>query len=85
MAKVNLNNAIAYDVGANPGQSDWAFNNWSTDLNDVIAINENAFTAAIQDGHSTGAPWDAAIPAVAVLLIAGLAIAGVWRRVSEYR
>jgi hypothetical protein len=51
----------------------------------VITINENAFTAAIRDGHSTGSPWIALIPAIGTALIAALAIAGTHRRLAEYR
>jgi hypothetical protein len=51
----------------------------------VITINENAFTAAIRDGHTTGSPWIALIPAMGTALIAGLAIAGTHRRLAEYR
>src|SRR5580693_1405273 len=85
MAKTNLAEAIAFDIGTNPGQSDWAFNRWDSALGSVIAINENAFTAAIGDGHTTGSPWIALIPAVCTAVIAGLAIAGTHKRLAEYR
>ncbi len=49
-----LDQAIAFDIGTSPGQSDWAFGNWDAALGAVIAINENAFTAAVADGDSTG-------------------------------
>ena len=84
-AKTDLDQAIAFDIGTNPGQSDWAFNRWDGALGSVITINENAFTAAIQDGHATGSPWIALIPAVGTALIATLAIAGTHRRLAEYR
>jgi hypothetical protein len=51
----------------------------------VITINENAFTAAIRDGHTTGSPWIALIPAIGTALIAALTIAGTRRRLAEYR
>jgi hypothetical protein len=85
MAGTNLDSAIAYDIGTSPGQSDWAFNNYITALGSVIQINENAFTQAIADGHSTGTGWNGAIPAVAVIVIAALAVAGTRRRIAEYR
>jgi hypothetical protein len=84
MAKSNLDQAIAFDVGTNAYQSDWAFNNWSSDLNQVIGINQDAFNAAIQDGHGTGSGWTGVIPAVAVIVIAALALAGTRRRLAEY-
>lgn len=46
---------------------------------------ENAFTAAIRDGHTTGSPWIVLIPAIGTALIAALAIAGTRRRLAEYR
>ena len=85
MAKTNLAQAIAFDIGTGPGQSDWAFNQWDGALGSVITINENAFTAAIRDGHTTGSPWIALIPAIGTALIAALAIAGTHRRLAEYR
>ena len=77
--------AIAFDIGTTPGQSDWAFNRWDRALGSVITINENAFTAAIQDGHSTGSPWIALIPALGTALIAALTVAGTRPRPAEYR
>src|SRR5580658_5577381 len=85
MAKTNLAQAIAFDIGTSPGQSDWAFNQWDGALGSVITINENAFTAAIRDGHTTGSPWIAPIPALGTVLIAALAIAGTRPRLAEYR
>jgi hypothetical protein len=85
MATTNLAQAIAFDIGTGPGQSDWAFNQWDGALGSVITINENAFTAAIRDGHATGSPWIALIPAVGTALIVALAIAGTHRRLAEYR
>jgi len=85
MAVSNLDQAIAFDVGTSPGQLGWAFSNLTTALGDVIAINETAFTAAVHDGDNIDNGWDAVIPAVAATAIAGLTVAGAWRRVAEYR
>jgi hypothetical protein len=85
MAKVNLDSTIAYNVGTSPGQSDWAFNNWDTDLAAVITVNQDAFATAIHDGQSDGDGWNGAIPGVAVVIIAALAIVGARRRLAEYR
>jgi hypothetical protein len=85
LASTNLDQAVAFDIGTSPGQSDWAFNNWDAALAAVITINENAFTAAINEGTTTGTGWNAAIPAGAVAAIAALTIAGTWRRLTEYR
>jgi hypothetical protein len=84
-AHANLDQAIAYDIGTAPGQSDWAFNNWDAALGAVITINENAFTAAIAAGNSTGGGWTGLIPVAAAAVIIGLTVAGAWRRLAEYR
>jgi hypothetical protein len=85
MAKTNLDGAIAYDIGTSPDQSDGAFNAYTAALGSVIQINEDAFTQAIAGGHSTGSGWNGVIPAIAVIVIAGLAVAGTRRRIAEYR
>jgi hypothetical protein len=85
MAAVHLDQAIAFDIGTNPGQSDWAFNNWDTALTAAITIDGNAFTAAIKDGEHTCADWTWIIPAAAAAAIVALTIAGTWRRLTEYR
>lgn len=81
----HLDQAIAFDIGTGPGQSNWAFGNWDRALNSVIAINENAFTAAIKDGGKTASGWTGLIPALAAAAIATLTVAGTWRRITEYR
>jgi hypothetical protein len=83
--KTNLDQAIAFDVGTAPGQSDWAFGNWDAALGSVITINQDAFDSAIADGHRTGSGWNGVIPGAAVVVIAGLALAGARRRLTEYR
>jgi hypothetical protein len=84
-AKTSLNQAIAFDVGTSPGQSDWAFNTWITDLDSVITINQNAFAAAVHTGQSDGSDWNGLIPGVAVIAIIVLSVLGVRRRLAEYR
>lgn len=85
MAQTNLDQAIAFDIGTSPGQSDWAFNNFDTALTAAIAIDENAFAAAIKHGDDTASRWTGVVPALAVVAIAGLTVAGTWRRIREYR
>ncbi len=83
-AKTNLAQAIAFDIGTSPGQSDWAFNRWDAALGSVITINENAFIAAIHSGHAGGSLWITLIPALGAALIVALTIAGVRPRLAEY-
>jgi hypothetical protein len=51
----------------------------------VLAINQRAFTAALQAGQSAVADWDLAVPAASAVLIAALTLAGVRPRLAEYR
>jgi hypothetical protein len=84
--------AAAFDTGVGPGQSDWAFGQYTADLSALIAINENAFTAAVAAGEH-GAAWQDADPGgglpagvipVGALLLAGLGFLGVRPRLAEY-
>lgn len=84
MAKTNLAAAVAFDIGTAPGQSDWTFNRYSAALSSVIAINENAFTAAVAAGEG-GAVWNGTLPAAAAALLAALVLLGARPRLAEYR
>ena len=84
-AKTSLTEAIAFDIGTATGQSDWAFNTYTTDLQSVITINQNAFTAAVNAGSSATDGWTLVIPAIGAILVIGLAFAGVRPRLREYR
>jgi hypothetical protein len=85
MAKQNLAAAVAYDVGTARGQSDWAFNQYDAALSSVLAINQRAFTAALQAGQGEVSGWDLGFPAAGAVLIAALTLAGVRPRLAEYR
>jgi hypothetical protein len=85
LAGHNLTAAVAYDVGTARGQSDWAFNQYSVALASVTAINQRAFGAALQAGQATVGGWEAGFPAAGGVLLAGLTLAGVRRRLAEYR
>jgi hypothetical protein len=85
LAKQDLAAAVAYDIGTARGQSDWAFNQYDAALSSVLAINERAFTAALQSGQDAVADWDLGFPAAAAVGIAALTLAGVRPRLAEYR
>lgn len=85
LAKHDAAGAVAFDTGTAPGQSDWAFNRYDAALSAVIAINQNAFTAAIAAGQGGSAGWDAAFPAAGAALLTALLLAGVRPRLAEYR
>ena len=85
MAKQNLAAAVAYDTGTAADQSDWAFNQYDAALSSVLAINQRAFTSALQAGQHAIADWELAFPAAGAVLIAALTLAGVRPRLAEYR
>ena len=85
LAARNLAAAVAYDIGTAPGQSDGAFNQYDAALSAVIAVNSSAFTGAVRDGEDGAAGWDLGFPALGLVLLAGLAVAGVRPRLAEYR
>jgi hypothetical protein len=74
-----------YDTSTTPGQSNWAFSRYDQALTSVIAINQQAFTGAVQAGESGAAGWDGLVPAGGALLIVALIIVGVRPRLAEYR
>jgi hypothetical protein len=85
LAAKNPASAVAYDTGTAASQSDGAFSQYDAALSSVIAINSNAFTAAVNDGEDGAAAWDLGFPALGLVLIAALTLAGVRPRLAEYR
>ena len=85
MAKTNLLAAVEFDTGTAPGQSDWAFNQYSAALTSVITINQDAFSRAVQAGQAGTSGWTGVFPAAGVLLIVALTVIGVRPRLAEYR
>jgi hypothetical protein len=81
----NLRQAIAFDTGYAAGNSNWAFTRYDRALVTLVAINQRGFTAAIGAARHDGTGWNGPIPAVAVVLIAGLMAAGVRPRLAEYK
>ena len=85
MAKTNPLAAVEFDTGTAPGQSDWAFNQYSAALTSVITINQDAFSRAVQAGQAGTSGWTGVFPAAGVLLIVVLTVIGVRPRLAEYR
>jgi hypothetical protein len=80
----DLSGAVAVDIGTRPGESNYAYYQYDQALTHIIAINEDAFQAAIADGQGVLEVW-AWLPYVtgaAVLLLVG---AGLYPRLREYR
>ena len=85
LAAKNLPAAVSYDIGTAPSQSDGAFNQYDAALSSVIGINSSMFTAAVADGEQGALGWELGLPALGLVLIATLTVAGVRPRLAEYR
>lgn len=81
----NLRGAIEFDTSYAHGNSNWAFTQYDNALAALIAINQRAFNGAISTGQQGVNGWTGLIPAVAVILVTGLVLAGVRPRLAEYR
>ncbi len=81
----NLRGAIAFDTGLAPGQSNWAFYRYDTDLQALIKINQDAFVQAIRAGENGGTGWNGPVPIIGSVAVIILALAGVRSRLAEYR
>jgi hypothetical protein len=84
-ARGDLSTAIAFDTSFAPGNSNWAFTQYDNALVAVIAINQRAFSEAIQAGQQGVSGWTGAIPAGAVAFIILAILVGVRPRLAEYR
>ena len=80
----DLAGAVAFDVGTQPGQSNYAYYQYDQALTHIIAINQSAFAAAIIDGQSGLGVWVwlAYAAGLAVLALIGAAL---YPRLREYR
>jgi hypothetical protein len=80
----DLAGAVAFDVGTQPGQSNYAYYQYDQALTHIIAINKSAFQAAIGDGQAGLAAWTWLAYAAGVGLLA-LVGAALYPRLREYR
>ena len=75
--------AIALCIGTNPGESNWAFNEFRRTNQKAYDVNDNAFKAAIAQGDQDLAGFEVK-SAIAITLIALLTLLGVMPRLKEY-
>ncbi len=80
----DLAGAVAFDVGTQPGQSNYAYYQYDQALTHIIAINENAFAAAIADGQAALGLW-VWLPYAAGAALLGLIGVALYPRLLEYR
>jgi hypothetical protein len=80
-----LKTAIDFDTNADtPGSSDQTFNTYSSALGDVITLNESHFESAMPAAENGIGTWAWLSYVLAVLLI-GLTVLGLRKRLNEYR
>jgi hypothetical protein len=84
-ASGDLRGAIAFDTSLAPGNSNWAFYRYDTDLQALTKINQNAFGQAIGAAESGGTGWNGPFPIIGAVAVIILALAGVRSRLAEYR
>ncbi|PSB22235.1 hypothetical protein C7B65_02205 [Phormidesmis priestleyi ULC007] len=75
--------AIALCTGSNPGESDWAFNEFRKANQKTYDVNDKAFNDAITQGNQDLAGFEIK-SAIAVIAIALLVLWGVMPRLKEY-
>jgi hypothetical protein len=84
-ASGNLAGAAAFDIGTQPGQSNYAFNQYTTKLDTVIQINDNAFTSGIAAGLGTAGTGRRVALIVGGLLLLLCVARAAYVRLREYR
>jgi hypothetical protein len=79
----HLRDSIAFCTSYNPGDSNWAFDQYDKALSALIGINQHAFEQSIKGGERQLAGWTVT-PAAAGLVVLGLLLLGIRRRLAEY-
>jgi hypothetical protein len=80
----NLEEAIRFSTSVNPGDSNYAFNQYGDALNAWIRVNQTAFDDTIRAGEQELGGW-AFIPGIGALLAIALLLMGIRPRLAEYR
>jgi hypothetical protein len=76
--------AIAYATSVSHGSSGYDFQRFDAALQTGVNIDQGYLTAYVAESDSRLSPWTW-LPPVAAVLIAALAVAGVWPRLREYQ
>ncbi len=82
--RADLADAVAFDVGTQPGQSNYAYYQYDQALTQIIAINQSAFATAIADGRAGLGIWEW-LPYAAGSALLALIGAALYPRLREYR
>lgn len=81
----NVTGAVAFDVGTEPGQSDYAFTQYMAKLEAVIQINDSAFDSGISAGLGEGGGASWALMIIGELLLLVFVAQAGRLRLREYR
>jgi len=76
--------AIALCIGNDPGQSNWAFNEFDRAIDTTLKINQDQFDASVREGFSTLSNFEIKA-GIVTLIIALLSFFGLLQRIQEYR
>ncbi|MCX5208149.1 hypothetical protein OG689_02295 [Kitasatospora sp. NBC_00240] len=80
-----LKDAVTFNTGASPGQSNADFELLSTALGDVLAVNQRALDRAVTDADDALGAGAAAAGGLALTAVLALTVLGVRPRLREYR
>ncbi len=75
--------AIAFDIGKQQGQSDWAFSQFDDALGKTIKVNQDAFDQAVDQGFADLAGMEI-VAFVLAVIVAVLGVIGLRPRLREY-
>ena len=75
---------MALCLGSQPGESDWAFDQFDTELSKTIAINRKYFDSSLADASGTLAGLDGPVPLGLALAVSVLTFLGLRPRLKEY-
>jgi hypothetical protein len=84
-ARVDLSDAIAFDTGNQPGESNYVFGEFDEALTGLIGINQQAFDRSIADAEHAVSLWTLLIPLAGAILVTALVVVGIRPRLAEYR
>lgn len=77
--------AVGFDIGTRPGQSNYAFNQYTSALGKVIQINDGAFTSGIAAGQGALGPATWAELVIGEVLFVLFVLQAGYLRLREYR
>lgn len=85
LAAGDLRDAIDFDTNTSLGYSMYNLGRYDDALVNLVNLKQSQLSQAVGDGGAAVSSWTLVLPILLGLLIAGLAVVGVWPRLAEYR